>query len=101
VRAEPYRVSVRAGESASATLHLRGFGPGIQHQRVEAHPPGGLVVEPPTVVADVPGDGRRAFPLTVRAAADAPAGVRIVPLDITLNGRRLGEWFDLIVEVTR
>jgi hypothetical protein len=32
------------------------------------------------------------------AGASAPAGVRIVAFDITLDGRRYGEWFDAIVE---
>jgi hypothetical protein len=30
---------------------------------------------------------------------EAAYGVRIVGLDVTLDGRRYGEWFDFVVEI--
>jgi hypothetical protein len=42
---------------------------------------------------------REAFPVRLKAAEGAAAGVGIVAFDITLDGRRYGEWFDFIVQV--
>ena len=49
---------------------------------------------------------RQTFPvkLTIQDRAALGAGVKIVPFDITLDGRRYGELFDFIVlgsEVTQ
>ena len=45
------------------------------------------------------GVSRRVFPLRLKATAGAAAGVHLVSFDVTLDGQRYGEWFDLIVDV--
>jgi hypothetical protein len=99
-RAEPYRVKLKPGQSAELNVHVRNFRPGAQTHRIEIHAPPGLAVEPPVLAGELPAQTRRSFPIRVKASAGAPAGVRIVALDITLDGRRYGEWFDFVVGVT-
>jgi len=99
VRAEPYRVAVRPGENAEVTLHLRNFRRGKQTHRIEIHTPPGIVAEPAVLQGQLPGESDLAFPLHLRVASNAANGIQLVALDVTLDGRRYGEWFDLVVEV--
>ena len=46
------------------------------------------------------GQARGAFTTRLKAAADAEPGVRLIAFDTTIDGRRLGEWFDCIVEIS-
>lgn len=99
VRAEPYRVKVKAGASVDVAVHVRNFRPRAQDHRIEVHAPPGLVPDPARLDGQVAAESRKAFPLKLRAAADARVGVQIVAFDVTLDGIRYGERFDLIVEV--
>lgn len=99
VRAEPYRVSVRRGGSAEIQLHARNFGPRRQWHRIEVHTPPGLIPGKARLEGSLAARSRAAFPVALRAAADAELGVRLVAFDVTLDGRRYGERFDCIVQV--
>jgi glyoxylase-like metal-dependent hydrolase (beta-lactamase superfamily II) len=99
VRAEPYRVALRPGQAASVSLQVRNFRERRQNHRIEIHTPPGLVAEPSVLVGTLARESRRSFPIRIQAAADAPPGVRIIALDVTLDGRRYGEQFDLVVGV--
>jgi glyoxylase-like metal-dependent hydrolase (beta-lactamase superfamily II) len=99
VRAEPYRVRVAPGATSEVALHVRNFTKRPQNHHLEIHTPPGLVAEPAAIDVRLSGEARRAFPICLRAAPGAAAGVRIVAFDVTLDGRRLGEWFDLVAEV--
>jgi glyoxylase-like metal-dependent hydrolase (beta-lactamase superfamily II) len=101
VRAEPYRVALRPGESAEVSLNVRNFRRGRQAHRIEIHAPPGLVAEPAVLPGTLAGESRQAFPFRLKAATDADPGVRIVAFDVTLDGRRYGEWFDMVVKVSR
>lgn len=101
VRAEPYRVKIRAGESAEVAIHVRNFRPRPQSHQVDLHAPPGLQAEPGRLVGLLAPESRGTFMVRVRADPDAKAGVHLVALDATLDGRRYGEWFDLVVEVLR
>ena len=46
-------------------------------------------------------ESRQSYKVRVRAAADAKPGVCMIALDPTLDGRRYGEWFDAVLEITR
>ncbi len=70
-----------------------------QKHRIELHGPGGFVFEPAVLEGTVPGNVRKAFPVTIRANEAASAGVSIIALDITLDGKRYGEWFDFVANV--
>lgn len=99
VRAEPYRIRLRPGESAEIALHVRNFRTRPQRHLIAPQAPPGLIVEPPILEGEIPPESRRAFPMRLGAAPDSPAGVRIVAFDVTLDGRRYGQWFDAVVEV--
>lgn len=99
LRAEPYRIEVRAGENARVMLHLRNFNRGDQAHRIEIHAPPGLVAEPAVLLGRLPGKSHLGFPVQLRVAPDAATGVHLVALDVTLDGRRYGERFDMVVGV--
>jgi glyoxylase-like metal-dependent hydrolase (beta-lactamase superfamily II) len=97
VRAEPYRVSVAPGQSVGLRLHVRNFQPDWQAHRIEIHAPPGLVAEPAVIEGRLGGVTREAFPFTLKALPGATPGIHLVAFDVTLDGRRYGERFDLIV----
>jgi glyoxylase-like metal-dependent hydrolase (beta-lactamase superfamily II) len=99
VRAEPYRVSLRPGESAEVSLHLRNFRSGPQRYRIEIHASPGFVVEPAVLEGQLAGGSRRSFPVRIKAPAGDTEGVHLVALDVTLDGRRYGERFDMVVGI--
>ena len=101
VRAQPYRSTIRAGESIELTLHVRNFLAHEQTQRIEIHAPPGLIVEPATVEFRLPAESRKQVRFRVRAAPDARSGVQLIAFDITRDGHRCGELFDAIVEIPK
>jgi len=101
VRAEPYRVSVLAGQSVEMQLHVRNFRNRPQQHRIQVHAPPGWSVEPPSLSGVLPAGQRASFPIRLNASADARPGMCLVAFDVALDGRRYGEWFDAVVEVTR
>jgi len=99
VRAQPYRVALRPGESAEITLHVRNFQRGRQSHRIEIHAPPGLLAEPAVLEGWIAGQSRHAFPIRLRATTNAVAGNHLIGLDVCIDGLRFGEWFDLVVGV--
>jgi glyoxylase-like metal-dependent hydrolase (beta-lactamase superfamily II) len=99
VRAEPYRMSLRPGETADVTLHVRNYRTRQQTHRIEIHCPPGVTAEPAVLEGKLARASRGAFPIRLQAAADAKAGVRILALDVTFDGHRYGEQFDLAVDI--
>ncbi|MBE3123512.1 MAG: MBL fold metallo-hydrolase [Planctomycetes bacterium] len=99
VRAEPYRVTVKRGQFSEVLVRVRNFRDREQTHRIELHAPAGLQAEPAVLEGKVGPASREAFPVRIKAAEGAPAGVKIVAFDITLDGKRYGEWFDFIVDV--
>ncbi len=53
VRAEPYRVFVKAGQTADVTLHVRNFLSRSQKHRIEVETPPGVTVEPALLESSV------------------------------------------------
>lgn len=100
VRAEPYRVRVAPGGSAELKVWVRNFRSVGQRHRVVFDAPAGLLIEPAVLEGTLGPESRRAFPVRVRATGEAVAGVHLVGLDVTLDGRRYGQWFDFVVGVT-
>jgi hypothetical protein len=99
VRAQPYRVVVRPGEDAGATLHLRNFQAGRCSYRIELHTPTDLVAHASVLEGAINGESRVRLPLRLTAAPAARLGVHLLAFDVTLGGRRYGERFDLIISV--
>jgi glyoxylase-like metal-dependent hydrolase (beta-lactamase superfamily II) len=101
VRVEPYRLNLKPGASQDVEVHVRNFRPRPQSHRIVLDAPAGLSVEPRELIGELPAESRRPFKVTVRASEDAAPGVRIVGLDVTLDGRRYGQWFDAVVDVAK
>jgi glyoxylase-like metal-dependent hydrolase (beta-lactamase superfamily II) len=99
VRAEPYRVELQQGRPCDVVVYVRNFRNRAQSHHIEIHTPPGVIAEPAVLDGSLPPSARKAFPIQLRRTAEAATGVQIVAFDITLDGRRYGEWFDAIVEV--
>lgn len=99
VRADPYRVTLTPGQPTEVTLHVRNFHRSSQHHRIALHTPAGIEAIPAVLEGDTLAEATGSFTIQLTANADALAGVAIVGLDITLDGRRYGEVFDFMVNV--
>ncbi|MGO8929623.1 MAG: MBL fold metallo-hydrolase [Limisphaerales bacterium] len=99
VRAEPYRIALQPGQTERVNVFARNFRSRKQTHRIEIHIPPGLVAEPAVLEGKLSAGSRRAFPIRIKAAANAPSGVQILALDVTLDGQRYGERFDFVVGI--
>jgi glyoxylase-like metal-dependent hydrolase (beta-lactamase superfamily II) len=99
VRAEPYRSTLRTGESVEVKLEVRNFHRRPQDHRIEIHAPPGLSADPAVVEGRLAGEARSQFTVRLTAVPDAKPGVRIIAFDITRDGKRDGELFDAIVDI--
>jgi glyoxylase-like metal-dependent hydrolase (beta-lactamase superfamily II) len=100
VRADPYRVSIPQGGTREITLHVRNFRDRRQTHRIEIRTPDGITAEPSQVAGTLEASTRGAFGIRLSASGNIAPATRIIAFDITLDGRRYGEWFDAIVETT-
>ena len=99
VSAAPYRITVQPGGTAQVQIVVRNYRTKSQQHRIVLHATPGLTFEPAVVEGAVEAGATAMFPLTIRAAAGLAVGLRVIGLDITTNGRRLGELFDFLVHV--
>lgn len=99
VQAYPYRVTVKPGESGEVTLKVRNYHERKQSHRIQVHAPPGFTVEPTMIEATTAENSLNVYPLKIHATKDAPEGVHIIAFDVTVGGKRYGEWFDMMVQV--
>ncbi len=99
VRAEPYRIVLRPGEDAEVQIHVRNFRNRPQRHRIEVHAPPGLTAAPAILEGELNAEARGSFAVRLEAARGLAPAVRLVALDVSVDGRRYGEWFDLVVGV--
>ena len=99
VRAEPYRVKVKRGESVTVTVHVRNLDARAVPFEIAPHSAPGLIAEPRRWEKFVPAQTRTEFTMKLTAAPGANLGVHIVAFDITRDGKRQGELFDSVVEI--
>ena len=99
VRVEPYRLALQPGQAETVSLHVRNFRTRKQNHRIEIHTPPGVTAEPAVLEGELGRESRRSFPIRIKASADADPGVRIVALDVTLDGHRHGEQFDFVIGI--
>ncbi len=99
VRVHPYRVSVSAGGRAEARLLVRNFlaEPSVYDVRIVCPP--GISVAPAAATLRVPPGEMKALPLIFAAASDTAPGLAVAALDITHDGVRRGQLFDVILGV--
>jgi glyoxylase-like metal-dependent hydrolase (beta-lactamase superfamily II) len=99
VRAEPYRVVAKPGETGETVIHVKNFNDRPQRHRIAVHAPGGIAAVPPVLEGTVETGKTGTYALKLTPAIGAKDGLRIVALDVTLDGKRYGERFDLILWV--
>lgn len=116
VSAYPYRVDLTGAATQTVDITVRNFRDSPQTHRVALRLPAGVTARPPVLEGTVGAKSRRTFQVTLTtdpAAADkgvhdpapnpaqnaAQSGLRIIPLDITLDDQRYGERFDFLVRV--
>jgi glyoxylase-like metal-dependent hydrolase (beta-lactamase superfamily II) len=97
VRAKPYRVVVMAGGDAPFEVLLRNFRDLPQTYRVRIRTPSGIQAEPTVLERRLETQGIVSVPVRLKASAETKAGLHLVSLDITRDGKRHGELFDFIV----
>jgi glyoxylase-like metal-dependent hydrolase (beta-lactamase superfamily II) len=99
VSAYPYRVDLTKDDTQVVQVTVRNFRDRPQMHRVVLKTPPGIVAEPNVLEGTVAAKSRESFPVTLKVQNrdQQPAGVQIVPFDITLDGRQHGELFDFIL----
>ncbi len=97
VSAYPYRVDV--AQPAEVSITVRNFRDTLQQHRVVLQLPPGVKAEPAELVGTVASKSRQSFKIKLSAdPAQVPAGVQMVPMDITLDGKQYGQLFDFIIQ---
>ena len=97
--AYPYRVDLTEADTQVVQVTVRNFHDRPQQHRVALKLPPGITAEPQVLEGTVAAKSRQSFPVTLKVQnrASQPAGVEMVPFDITLDGRQHGELFDFIL----
>lgn len=100
LRVHPYRVPLARGSRAEAALVARNFLDAATVYDVSIVCPPGVTVAPARAALRVEPGATRRLPLVFTAAADAPEGVATAALDITHDGVRRGQLFDVVLVVS-
>jgi len=107
VSAYPYRVdlqqqrsdSVGGLRSQTVAITVRNFRDKPQQHHIRLRLPPGLKAEPAVLEGTVEPKSRKTFKITLTAdPALVPAGLQMVPMDITLDKKRNGELFDFLFQ---
>jgi hypothetical protein len=101
VKAEPYRIKLRQGETITSNIVVRNFTGSKQEHHIIIHTPPGIKSNPASLDGVLEGNSIQAFPIQYVATKDASEGVNLVAFDITINGNRFGEWFDAVIKVEK
>lgn len=97
VSAYPYRVDV--AKEVDVSITVRNFRDTLQQHRVVLQLPPGVKAEPAVLEGIVGPKSRQSFKVKLTAdPAILPAGVQMVPMDITLDGKHYGQVFDFIIQ---
>ena len=98
VSAYPYRIDFSEQTTQSVKIAVRNFRATPQQHHIELKLPAGVTAEPAILEGTVEGRSRQHY--EVRLTVDrekVPAGVQMVPFDITLDGKHYGELFDFLI----
>ncbi|MDI1311103.1 MBL fold metallo-hydrolase [Prosthecobacter sp.] len=99
VSAYPYRVDFQQQRTQEVSITVRNFRDTLQQHRVELQLPPGVSADPAILTGTVGPKSRQSFKVKLTAdTAQLPAGVQLVPMDITLDGRQYGQLFDFIIQ---
>jgi glyoxylase-like metal-dependent hydrolase (beta-lactamase superfamily II) len=99
VSAYPYRVDLEQERTQTVAITVRNFRDRPQHHHVALKLPPGVTAEPAILDDTIEPKSRQTFQVKLTAdPARVPAGVQIVPFDITLDGQRKGQLFDFLLQ---
>ncbi len=99
VSAYPYRVDLQQQRTQEVTITVRNFRDQPQQHHIRLRLPPGVTAEPAVLEGSVAAKSRKAFKVTLTVdRAQVAAGVQMIPLDITLDGKRHGEMFDFLLQ---
>ena len=101
VKADPYRTKMKNGDTTEIEIVVRNFLNSDKKYRIEIHTPSGIVANPVFLEKLINGTSEGIFPVKLTASTTATTGNYIVAFDVTSAGKRLGEWFDAIVEIEK
>lgn len=97
VSAYPYRVDLSEKPEAMISVSVRNFRDRPQRHSVTLVLPPGLAADPAVVEGIVEPKGKKAFPVRISVNRGmVPPGVLIIPMDITLDGMKMGQRFDFL-----
>jgi len=97
VSAYPYRVDFSQKETQSVEVTVRNFRSTEQSHEITLVTPAGITADPPVLLGKIPPEQRATYPVKLRIErTKAKKGLGIIPFDITLDGKRKGQWFDFI-----
>lgn len=99
VSAYPYRVDLQKQTTQEVSITVRNFRDTLQQHRIALQLPPGITADPALLEGSVPAKSRQSFKIKLTANhAQVSAGVQMVPMDITLDGRHYGQLFDFIIQ---
>jgi hypothetical protein len=91
--------SVGGLRSQTVAITVRNFRDKPQQHHIRLRLPPGLKAEPAVLEGTVEPKSRKTFKITLTAdPALVPAGLQMVPMDITLDKKRNGELFDFLFQ---
>ncbi|MCX7429968.1 MAG: hypothetical protein NTY17_03005 [Planctomycetia bacterium] len=100
VRVPPYRVALTKGGKTEAVLAAKNDLDTATVYEIRIVCPRGVRVDPSVATLRVqPGELKR-LPLTFTTTGDARAGLTLAAIDITQDGVRRGQLFDVILDVS-
>jgi hypothetical protein len=80
-------------------ITVRNFRDSVQQHHIKLRLPPGVTAEPAILAGSVEAKSRKTFNVKLTAdPARVPAGVQMIPFDITLDDKRLGERFDFLIQ---
>ena len=98
VSAYPYRVDFSQADTQTVSVTVRNFRSMPQRHRIALILPPGVTAEPAVLEGTVNAESRQTYPVKLAVDHNAvPAGVQMVPFDITLDGTHHGELFDFLI----
>jgi glyoxylase-like metal-dependent hydrolase (beta-lactamase superfamily II) len=101
VQAEPYRTKMKKKETVEINIIIRNFlkKEGIYNFKI--HTPAGFEANPNFIDNKIGSNSQFTISMKLSTSSDVNAGNYIIPIDVTRDGKRYGELFDLFVEVVK
>jgi glyoxylase-like metal-dependent hydrolase (beta-lactamase superfamily II) len=101
VSAYPYRVDLSEVDQQQIRITVRNFRSKTQLHHVALVLPPGITATPSILEGSVYAHQRVEYDVVLKIdRTQAQPGVQMIPLDITLDNERMGQWFDLILRTT-